>query len=218
MTGMREPYFTAETIDGTTESLLAGIAFRRPPADFHPETAALLVLDMQRCFLSPDSHAFVPSAPAVLPGIRRMVKSFLDARRPVYFTRHLNTLENAAMMGSWWRRLIREEDPESEIVPELARFAVPVIVKSQYDAFYDTPLLRRLRDGGVGQVVITGVMTNLCCETTARSAFVRGLQVFFPVDGTAAYNRELHRASLLNLAHGFAFPTTMETLAGEFKG
>jgi isochorismate hydrolase len=47
-------------------------------------------------------------------------------------------------------------------------------------------------------------MTHLCCETSARAAFVRGFEVLFPVDGTATYNQAFHRATLLNLSHGFA--------------
>ena len=53
-------------------------------------------------------------------------------------------------------------------------------------------------------MVVSGVMTHLCCETTARSAFVRGFEVFFLIDGTATYNKEHHLATLLNLSHGFA--------------
>ncbi|PIV27689.1 MAG: isochorismatase, partial [Anaerolineae bacterium CG03_land_8_20_14_0_80_58_20] len=45
------------------------------------------------------------------------------------------------------------------------------------------------------------------CETTARSAFVRGFEVFFCADGTATYTKELHRSTLLNLSHGVAIPT-----------
>ena len=52
--------------------------------------------------------------------------------------------------------------------------------------------------------MVTGVVTHLCCETTARSAFVRGFQVTFPVDATVTYGEEHHLATLLNLAHGFA--------------
>src|SRR4030042_1513571 len=79
-----------------------------------------------------------------------------------------------------------------------------LIQKSQYDAFYHTQLNELLHTSGVTQVVLCGVMTHLCCETTARSAFMHGFEVFFPVDGTATYNLAYHRASLLNLAHGFA--------------
>ena len=81
------------------------------------------------------------------------------------------------------------------------------------------PFIRRdleklLREKGVTQVVICGVMTHLCCETTARSAFMRGFEVFFPVDGTATYNLAFHRASLINLAHGFATIVLMKDTIG----
>ena len=57
---------------------------------------------------------------------------------------------------------------------------------------------------GVETVIVTGVMTHLCCETTAREAFVRGFNVVFPVDGTLTQNRLFHEATLRNLSHGFA--------------
>ena len=107
-------------------------------------------------------------------------------------------------MSFWWRDLILAEHPYSEIIPALDTSAGLVIPKSQYDAFYGTPLEQALHERGVTQVVICGVMTHLCCETTARSAFLRGFEVFFTVDGTATYNENFHRATLLNLAHGFA--------------
>ncbi|XXG60368.1 hypothetical protein AAC387_Pa04g2295 [Persea americana] len=62
-----------------------------------------------------------------------------------------------------------------------------------------------LRDKGIEEVIITGVMTNLCCETTARDAFVRGFRVFFSTDATATSSREMHEATLLNLGYGFAY-------------
>jgi isochorismate hydrolase len=61
-------------------------------------------------------------------------------------------------------------------------------------------------------------MTHLCCETTARSAFVQGYNVFFPIDGTATYNEEFHFATLTNLAHGFANIVLIENLLHTFNG
>jgi len=61
-------------------------------------------------------------------------------------------------------------------------------------------------------LAVTGVMTHLCCETTARSAFMRGFDVFFAIDGTATYTEALHRAALLNLAHGFTLPVLTEEI------
>ena len=60
-------------------------------------------------------------------------------------------------------------------------------------------------------------MTNLCCETTARSAFIRGFDVIMPVDATAAYNYEFHLATFLNLAYMFTRPVKTESLVGMLK-
>jgi isochorismate hydrolase len=76
-------------------------------------------------------------------------------------------------------------------------------MKNQYDAFYNTDLEEYLRSKSVEQVIICGLLANLCCETTARSAFVRGFEVFFPVDATAAYNRDFHISTFRNLGFGF---------------
>ncbi len=204
---MKESYFTSTTIQRKAREMSSAVAVqvpRRASLAFRPEAAALLILDMQAYFLHPESHAFIPSAPTILPGLRSLSDAFAARGRPVILTRHLNTPQDAAMMARWWRDLIRPDSPESEIAPELRGMGDVVLPKSQYDAFYHTPLEETLRARDVRQVVVTGVMTHLCCETTARSAFVRGFEVFFVVDGTATYNEAFHRATLLTLAHGFA--------------
>jgi len=183
---------------------------RRLMTGLDPKRAALLVLDMQRYFLDEASHAFIPSVLPVLPRIVFLVEAWNAHRRLVLFTRHTNTPQDAGMMALWWKELIQPDKPESAIIPEVHPECGIVIEKNQYDAFYGTQLEEILRDRGVEQVVITGVMTHLCCETTARTAFGRGFEVFFAVDGTATYTEALHRATLLNLAHGFAIPILVD--------
>ena len=107
-------------------------------------------------------------------------------------------------MNRWWQDLVGPADPLSAVAPQLDPRRALVLEKSQYDAFYETDLTEILAERAVRQVVICGVMANLCCETTARSAFIRGLEVFFVVDATAAYNEQFHAATLRNLAFGFA--------------
>ena len=179
---------------------------KRPIAIFQ---AALLVLDMQSYFLEPGSHAFVPSAQAILPGILSLIEGFSNQKLPVIFSQHVNTPENAGSMGTWWADLIQVGDPSSAIIPQLKEKVKLLIQKNQYDAFFQTTLNSLLHHNRVSQVVICGVMTHLCCETTARSAFMHGFEVFFPVDGSATYNLAFHQAALLNLAHGFATITTV---------
>lgn len=171
--------------------------------EFKPGCSALLVIDMQRYFLDRASHAYIPYAEPILPVIRELMESYFQNDLPVIVTRHLNTDENANLMNIWWNDVITESDPLSEIHPELTHPRAQVLEKSQYDAFYKTSLEGLLREQGTSQVVITGVMTHLCCETTARSAFVRGFEVFFVQDATATSNEHHHQATLMNLAHGF---------------
>jgi isochorismate hydrolase len=80
-----------------------------------------------------------------------------------------------------------------------------VIDKNRYSAFMGTPLEEILKYRKIEDLIITGVMTNCCCETTAREAFMRDYRVFFVSDATATMNNDLHIASLKNLAFAFAY-------------
>jgi bifunctional isochorismate lyase/aryl carrier protein len=179
---------------------------------FQPRRAALLIIDMQEYFLDARSHAYIPGSPGVLRKIRDLAGAFRKRKLPVILTRHVNTAKNAGLMGRWWADLITQGGGLSQIDPGLRRLGCPVIRKTQYDAFHKTPLESLLRRKQVSQLVIAGVATHLCCETTARSAFVRGFAVFLPVDATATFDRDFFRASLLNLSHGFAVLTTVREL------
>ena len=121
------------------------------------------------------------------------------------------------MMSKWWKDLIFPSTARSQISDIFDATNHLTIEKKQYDAFFETNLDTSLREGGVEQVVITGVMTHLCCETTARSAFMRGYEVFFPIDGTATYTEMHHHASILNLAHGFALPLLVADIISRFE-
>jgi len=213
----KERYFTPESIGEKSLDMLNDVQGlkQKHPLKLSGEHSALLVLDMQRYFLEESSHAFVPSAIAIITGISKLIGVFSQKGLPVIFTRHLNTDADAGMMSVWWCDLIRPESSASEIISELDFSSGTVVEKSQYDAFHETDLEEILRERGIKQIVISGVMTHLCCETTARSAFVRGFEVFFAIDGTATYNEIFHRATLWNSAHGFAVPMLIEEIVLE---
>jgi isochorismate hydrolase len=203
---MKESYFTAENLDGQSQALYQHVKeiSQKKVLEFQPLKSALLVLDMQSYFLDASSHAYVPSAQAIVNGVLQLIKAYSNHQLPIFFSQHINTAENAGMMSAWWKDLITPDHPHHRIIPEIDPSVGTIITKSQYDAFHQTPLQEMLQTNGVTQVVISGVMTHLCCETTARSAFMRGFEVFFLVDGTATYNLAYHQASLINLSHGFA--------------
>jgi isochorismate hydrolase len=175
---------------------------------FIPSSSALLVIDMQDFFLSENSHAFIAASKAITPNVHRLITAFREAKLPVIFTKH-SLLENEepGIMGRWWADVIREESELSQISPFLAPLSSEAVIrKTRYNAFYKTELEDVLKKEKAKSVVVTGVMTHLCCETTAREAFTRDFEVFFVVDGTATQNEELHLSSLRTLSHGFAVP------------
>lgn len=209
---INEAYFTPESIRQKSREMLEEVSGLKAWHNLllTPKRSALLVVDMQRYFLEDSSHACIPAAKAIVPGIAKLTQAYFEDGLPIVFTRHLNSDADAEMMSRWWTDLIREGDPASELIPELDLSRGVVLEKSQYDAFHQTPLEGMLRQKGVTQVVICGVMAHLCCETTARSAFMRGFEVYFVIDGTATHAEAFHRATLLNLAHGFAIPVLVE--------
>jgi isochorismate hydrolase len=91
------------------------------------------------------------------------------------------------------------------------------VQKHTYNAFHGTDLESYLKEAGKTEVIVTGVMTNCCCETTARDAFVKGFRVFFSSDATATRNEDLHASSLKTLAFGFAYIVNVKSLTAALK-
>jgi isochorismate hydrolase len=221
---MKERYFSTQSLEHQALELYRQVTdqSQKKAITFQSSQSALLVLDMQSYFLDAASHAYIPSAGAILNGILQLIDAYFIHQRPIFFSQHINTAADAGMMSIWWKDLITSTNPLHRIIPEIDLSVGTLIQKNQYDAFYHTSLDEMLHARGVTQLVICGVMTHLCCETTARSAFMRGFEVFFPVDGTATYNLAYHKASLLNLAHGFAsvvlIKDILEAIPGEHEG
>lgn len=206
-----EPYITAETIAERTGIWLSKIArVNRRRADFRIRETALLVIDMQDFFLNPESHAYISAAHAIIDPLERLVLAFRKVESQVIFTVHSHHPENddAEIMGYWWNDLCLDGSRGCEIIGRLAPLpGEKTIRKNRYSAFFNTDLEVYLKNNGIKSLVVTGVMTNLCCESTARDAFFRNFRVFMPADCLAAKTEEMHIASLLNLAYGFAFVT-----------
>jgi len=217
---LKEKYFSHEIIDTRASKMLENaknISGKTRIQKFIPKKSALIVIDMQKYFCEESSHAFIPSSLAIIPKIKLLIENYKAENLPVIFTQHINTSKNSGMMGKWWGNIISSDSRISEIISEFNVEDSYLIKKSQYDAFYNTDLEGFLKKHDISQLVITGVMTNLCCETTARAAFVRGFETFLCVDSTATYNEALHSATMLNLAHGFSDLSLCKEICGKLK-
>lgn len=208
------PYVTPETIEAKTDLWLEKISsFNQHEMKLNPDKCALLVIDMQKFFLEPQSPTFTCGGVAILPTIKRLIAAFRERGRPVIYTKHVHHPDNldSGIMGWWWKGMCIEGSPESEVHHDIAPLpGEKVVLKHRYSAFYNTDLETVLRCLKIEDLVISGIMTNMCCESTARDAYYRDYRVFFLADGTGSINEEMHLASLLNLAFGFAFITNAE--------
>ncbi|PIS26073.1 MAG: hypothetical protein COT45_01265 [bacterium (Candidatus Stahlbacteria) CG08_land_8_20_14_0_20_40_26] len=214
-----EAYVTPDSLEEKAQYWLRKVEpFNQHRMHLNKEKSALLVIDMQKFFLDPVSPTFTSGGLAILPTLKQLIQAFREANRPVIYTRHVHHPGriDAGIMGWWWEGMCVEGSTESNVHDDVApRPNEKVIFKHRYSAFYNTDLETVLRCLKVEDLVITGIMTNLCCESTARDAYYRDYKVFFLADVTGSVSEEMHLASLLNLAFGFAFVTTAKEILQE---
>jgi len=209
-------YVTPETLDQKSKEWQVAIApYNTHKMELNVENSALLVIDMQRFFLDPKSHTFTEGGLAIIPRLQQLITAFREAERPVIYTAHVHHPDriDVGIMGWWWEGMCVERTEEAKVHAALSPLPEEkVIYKHRYSAFYNTDLETILRCLKVEDLVLTGIMTNLCCESTARDAYFRDYRLFFLLDATGSINEDLHLASLKNLALGFAYVTETEEI------
>lgn len=196
------------------------------------EGTALLIIDMQNSFLSERGSCAAIGLPheelkPALPGCVRLADAARASGVPVIFTRYVyqpdysdggvigNELvpalkeANGLIAGSW----------DADIVPELApRPGDIVIDKSRPSSFYGTRLEPVLTSLGIRSLVIAGVTTNICVETTARDAGQRDYRVHVVRDATAELDQARHEHALHTIGFMFGWVTTVDEVLAGWQG
>jgi nicotinamidase-related amidase len=188
----------------------------RPHWKLDPAAAVLLVVDVQRAFCDPAGAHFLPAFEACAGPLEALIAAWRAAGRPVVFTRHGHAdPPGDGVHGRFWGSVLDREGADAALVwPATPAPGEPVIVKDTYDAFHQTELEEILRDARVRQVLVAGVLTHLCVETTVRAAFVRDFEPFVVMDACASNLARLHEDALVAMAAGFAgVLTTDEAVA-----
>ncbi len=186
--------------------------YRAKKVKIDPKHAALLVIDLQNYF-----HRIVQP---ILKNLLKVIQFCRQKNIPILFTQHGHTdpAADGGVLGEWWGEVILQGTRDWKFLPEVKIEAKDAILpKKRYSAFFETDLDSILRSKGIRDLIISGVMTNLCCETTARDAFMRDYRVFFLIDGTATGREDHHLATLKNLGFGFAYLLTCDELIQDSK-
>ena len=193
-----------------------------------PEAAALVVVDVQNDFCHPDGyHAKAGADMSMMPGMAANMATLVDAARAagaliVWVRATYDEIFQGAPLGeqlakdgaplerckegSWgadWYGDLRPREAPNELV----------VTKHRFSAFWDTEIDLYLRSNGIRSVVVAGVITSGCVESTARDAFFRNYYVVLPGDASGSYARERHDASLRKMGMTMAAVTTSAEVA-----
>ena len=193
---------------------------------------ALLVIDMQRYFVSPHYplmqtfEKLVPGVSAaycermnasVIPNINMLLGGFRAMQIPVMYTAIGTCMPDGQDLNSMWKSLdqlsldtIGErmfpavDEPSWQIDDSVAPQPGELVInKTSSGTLNSTMLDQTLRNMGIESLVICGVTTDVCVETTARDAADRGFDVTIAEDACTAFSSDLHRAALQAFSYAF---------------
>ncbi|GGF70661.1 cysteine hydrolase family protein [Alteromonas lipolytica] len=193
-----------------------------------PARCALCIIDVQNDFASQDYMLgqlgidMQVLSPA-LANINLLQQAAHQADVPVIF---IGLATSAAQDSASWKTRIARlgGNPEAEIA--ICREGTPgaefcfclpaptdkVIFKTRYSGFWQTGLQDYLQSLGVDTLIMTGITTECCVESTVRDAFHLDYHVFVPEDACAAYEPALHAGSLAGMAMSFALITDTSSI------
>lgn len=185
---------------------------------------ALLNIDLQNVFVE-GSPIAAPDGLDVVDRINRLSAACRRVGVLVVHTAHVTRPDgsNIGVMGEIIppvrEGFISRGSPTAALHPRLEVLAGDIVLeKPRFGAFHATDLELILRARGVDSVILTGIATNICVETTAREAAVRDFRVFFTSDGTSTADiegisrHELQRATCAVLATAFAQVVTVQQM------
>jgi ureidoacrylate peracid hydrolase len=198
-----------------SQSVVDRVTARRGREHVHenldPAKTALVVVDMQNAFMQPGvAHALCPMAERIVPNINRLAQavratggtvvwikttfkddalqnwsSYFEMVTPQQGARRIAALTSDSKGHELWASLdVRPDDV--------------IVEKNRFSAFIQgsSNLAEILRDRGLDTILVTGTVTNVCCESTARDAMMLNFKTIMVTDGNAAVTDEDHNASI----------------------
>ena len=183
--------------------MAAPVAHGRDVFTLKPRGAALLVIDMQNAFVAENAAYETPKARDIIANIAKLLDFARANGMVVVWTRSNHEAPYSGILLNKCPA-VREDHicwpghESFDYYPDMHQREEGEyeVLKHKYDAFFETDLDAILRNNRVDTVIITGTATNICCDTTARSAFCRDYQVAFLSDATASFADDMHEVTL----------------------
>jgi ureidoacrylate peracid hydrolase len=194
--------------------------------DLDPAKSALVVVDMQNAFMLPGvAHSLCPMAEKIVPNINRLAQAVRETGGTVVWIKTTFTQDALESWSTYFAMTSPERVAKriealtagSEGHALWASLEVRpddlIVEKNRFSAFIQgsSNLAAVLHERGLDTVMITGTVTNVCCESTARDAMMLNFKTIMVTDGNAATTDDDHNASLIAfyLTFGDIMPTDM---------
>ena len=204
-----------------------------PYTRLDPAKTALVVVDMQNYFMADGEPACAPAAREIVPNVNRLAAAMRDVgglvvwiqteakpETPVDWANHYECVTPEAKAKR--QRNLGKDGSGFPLWPALeAKPTDTRVIKTRYSAFIgnSSNLEQVLRARSIDTIVITGVATNVCCESTARDGMMLGFRTLMVSDGNAAFTQENHEHCLRNFLIQFGdVQTTDEVIANLRQG
>jgi ureidoacrylate peracid hydrolase len=183
------------------------------PLTLRRGATALLLLDLQRDFMDPEGiyarHGLpIERLRAIIPAVAEVARASRAAHVPIFASKFtVYTAPGGVPLGLdhiikarpfLLQEGFRLQDPGRELIPELPRPDYE-LDKPRFSAFHGTPLEVLLRSLDIDTLVLSGIVTHGGVEATARDAMIRDFSVVILEDCVAAFDEDLHLASLRGL-------------------
>ena len=194
-----------------------------------PSRMALVNVDMQNCFVE-NSPIAAPGGREVLGRINHLIDACRAAGVLIIHTAHVVRPDgsNTGVMGEIIppvnTGVINKGAASAALHGDLNVAESDVLLdKPRFGSFHGTDLELILRGRGIDTIIVTGICTNICCETTAREANVRDFRVFFLTDGTATFGigdltaADIQAATCATLGFAFAQLATVDEMIGRLE-
>ena len=152
---------------------------------------ALFLIDVQKIYTTPGSSLYVEGHEAAIANMNRLLAASVDVGDLIIYVRHEHKKDGSDAgrmfdyLGSQSPISFVENTQAAMFDPALNMIAPALhVTKKRYSCLVGTGLTETLRDKGIDSIIVTGFMTNYCCETTARHAHDEDFYVDFIMDAT----------------------------------
>lgn len=179
----------------------------------------IIVVDMINEFCKPGGAMVLPGYEKLVPYQLAVIEAAREVGAPVFWVHDVHRA-NMRRDREWVKRTPHcvEGSWGTEIIEDLGARADEIhIIKRRYSAFFQTDLDMTLKDMQINQIVVFGVVTNICVRSTVHDAFFNGYEVVVPQDCCAATGAREQESSLYDIATHFGVVSNAADVVASLK-